>query len=139
MNAPEDARTSSHEVAHGDIFVFATDGVWDNLSPEHVLRTCAGVMTNLGAWHVRDGHLQASNELGELSDPHRTGDANPQRPALQVALAQEIISQAKVASEDTSRESPFSNSMSQEYGRQYRGGKVDDMCAIVVVVVDNQG
>ncbi|KAI4155254.1 MAG: hypothetical protein LQ340_001107, partial [Diploschistes diacapsis] len=36
---PGDATVSHHDVRHGDVFVFGSDGVWDNLSPADVLRT----------------------------------------------------------------------------------------------------
>lgn len=34
---PGDASVTSHQLRHGDVLVFATDGVWDNLSPTEVL------------------------------------------------------------------------------------------------------
>ena len=35
---PRDADAYAHAVAHGDVLVLATDGVWDNLSVQDVLR-----------------------------------------------------------------------------------------------------
>jgi protein phosphatase PTC7 len=44
---PSDANVSQHELRHGDVLVFASDGVWDNLSRHDILRIVSRVM--LGA------------------------------------------------------------------------------------------
>ena len=35
---PKDANVSQHSLRHGDVLVFASDGVWDNLSSQDILR-----------------------------------------------------------------------------------------------------
>jgi len=47
---PKDATLSNHELRHGDVLVFATDGLWDNLTSQEVLRIVSESMITLGGW-----------------------------------------------------------------------------------------
>lgn len=50
MDLPRDAEVMSKELKHGDVVVFASDGVWDNLSGGDVLRIVSNRMQYNGVW-----------------------------------------------------------------------------------------
>ncbi len=59
---------------------------------------------------------------------------------LQTKLATHIVGEAKSASLNSRRDGPFAREVQRRYpGENYRGGKVDDICVVVAVVVENKG
>lgn len=56
---------------------------------------------------------------------------------LQSLVAASISGEAKIASVDMRRDGPFAKEAQRYYpGDYYRGGKVDDICTIVVIAID---
>lgn len=154
-----DAALTTHKLSHGDVLVFATDGVWDNLSPQDTLQIVSKIMLNTGAWRDPDmGSTAAGEDLAEIvqeasqkfaASPHRslaakTGALNAQGGEmkevrnLSAILATAITHEAKAASLDRKRDGPFAREVQKYYPQEnWTGGKADDICTIVVVVVEN--
>ncbi|QDS73038.1 hypothetical protein FKW77_009345 [Venturia effusa] len=152
-----DAALTTRKLSHGDVLVFATDGVWDNLSPQDTLRIVSKVMLNTGAWRDPDmGSEAAGKDLAEIvreasqrfaSSPPRssaakTGVLNGQGAemkevrSLSAILATAITHEAKAASLDRKRDGPFAKQVQKYYPEEnWTGGKADDICTVVVVVV----
>ncbi|TID16596.1 5-azacytidine resistance protein azr1 [Venturia nashicola] len=154
-----DAALTTHRLSHGDVLVFATDGVWDNLSPQDTLQIVSKIMLNTGAWKDPDmGSTSAGKDLAEIvqgasqkfaSWPYRSlaaktgalnargGEMNEVRN-LSAILATAITHEAKAASLDWKRDGPFAREVQKYYPwENWTGGKVDDICTIVVVVIEN--
>lgn len=156
-----DAALTTHKLSHGDVLVFATDGVWDNLSPQDTLQIVSKIMLNTGAWRDPDmGSTAAAGKqhLAEIvreasqkfaSSPHRslaakTGALNSKGGEmkevknLSAILATAITHEAKAASLDRKRDGPFAREVQKYYPQEnWTGGKADDICTIVIVVVEN--
>jgi protein phosphatase PTC7 len=128
---------SSHEVRHGDIIVFGTDGVWDNLSAQDLLGYISPFMRSVGAWTMSERGVAVGESLASL-----TKDMNHIMPvgdhSLQSLLATLVVGRAKTASLNTRRDGPFAREMKRHYPYEdWRGGKVDDICVVVAVVVEH--
>ncbi|KAL8829679.1 MAG: hypothetical protein Q9170_006066 [Blastenia crenularia] len=141
---PRDASVTSHEVRHGDVLIFATDGVWDNLSSSEVLRVVDRHMTHLAAWKngkngtVVGKHLDALTKAGgiPLQKENLLQIPLEKENSLQQLLAVAITREAKAASENPQRDGPFAREVQKYYPHdEFRGGKVDDICVIVAVAV----
>lgn len=129
---PSDAGISRLNLQHGDILIFGTDGMWDNLSSADILYTTCRVMIGLAGWVVTpSGEVIVGPELGELA-------LRPQKQevGLAAALASALLSEAKVSSNDRKKDGPFAKEYNKYHplGPFYRGGKPDDICILVVVV-----
>jgi protein phosphatase PTC7 len=135
---PADAATSTHHLEHGDILVFATDGVWDNLSPEDALRVVSRLMVQLQGWVVpEEGSAGVSPDFNTLSKeammkiPGREDSIK----GLSTLLAAAITHEAKEASLNEKRDGPFAKEVQRYYPEEnWRGGKPDDICTVVAVV-----
>ena len=131
---PRDASVTNHQVRHGDVLVFATDGVWDNLSSVDLLRIVSLHMTSFQAWKIGDQGM----EVSELIQALTVEGGVPKEPGntLQTLLAVNITGEAKTASLDGKRDGPFAKEVKKFYpGEDYHGGKVDDICVVVAIVV----
>lgn len=129
---PRDASITSHQVRHGDVLVFATDGVWDNLSSVDLLKIVSQEMRNLQAWVVGGYGVGVGDALGSLTKNSAIGDLVP----LQTALAMAITAEAKSASLNTKVDGPFAREVQRYFpNERYHGGKIDDICVVVAVVV----
>lgn len=146
---PCDAAVTNVKMQHGDVLVLATDGVFDNLNNQDLLKTVTGRMVVTGAWTATPNvGIGVSESLGPLTGPEglasliRNSAAGPaaassKAPTLQAVLAASIASEAKLASMDLRRDGPFAKESQRHFpGDYYRGGKVDDICVLVVVAVD---
>ena len=60
---PKDSDVTKHKVQHGDIVLFATDGVWDNLSAQDVLSVVTKVMEEQGYWSTNSNSAGAETKL----------------------------------------------------------------------------
>lgn len=130
---PRDADVSRHAVRHGDVLVLASDGVWDNLSAQDVLRLVARLMAGARAWETTKAGLAVGEHLHAFTLP----DAADDIPSLQNFLAAGIAGEAKAASVDTQRNGPFAREVQRHYPQEkWRGGKVDDICVVVAIVVE---
>ena len=78
------------------MLVFASDGLWDNLFNQDVLRIVSRTMSRVGAWTSTDRGVQVAPDLRPYT---RLGEnIAPSTPTLQSMLATEIVSAAKAAS-----------------------------------------
>ena len=119
------------------MLIFATDGVWDNLSQLELLKIVSRRMTDERAWVLSEDQngISVSDTLSTLTTP--AGNTNAGTVLLQTNLASHIVAEAKSASEDRRRDGPFAREVQRHYPEEdYRGGKVDDICVVVAVVVE---
>ncbi|OAA71345.1 5-azacytidine resistance protein azr1 [Cordyceps fumosorosea ARSEF 2679] len=149
---PRDADVSHHRLRHGDVLVLATDGVLDNLFNQDVLRVAGRVMRAAGAWTRADGddagQVRVADDLeavvrGPLQRtttmPPGSGKGGPERAVtLQSLLATELVLAAKRASVNTKQDGPFAKEVQKYYPQEnWHGGKIDDICVVAVVVVED--
>ncbi|KAI1401047.1 protein serine/threonine phosphatase 2C [Hypoxylon fuscum] len=132
---PKDADVTQHTLKHGDILVFASDGVWDNLFNQDILRIVSRLMVGIGAWRASEGGILVADNLKSYTQ----AEDSTQRPlTLQSALAVEIAGAAKVASMNQRADGPFAKEVQKYYPQEnWHGGKVDDICVVVVVVSED--
>lgn len=159
---PKDANVSKHSLRHGDVLVFATDGVWDNLSGQDVLRVVSRIMVAANAWKHTSNGIRIANDLhrivGAGDGSHRpeerlnlrqttSGAIVPRdvQPSvddeasngLESFIAAGLAREAKAASINTKKDGPFAKEIQKRYPFEYwRGGKVDDICVVVAIVVE---
>lgn len=132
---PKDANVTNHVVRHGDVLIFATDGVWDNLSPQDALGIVSRHMLELGAWVEKDDEVEVSEKFHTLAQSSREGKADAN--SLQAKLALAITKEAKQTGKDTRRDGPFAKEVQKHYpGENWHGGKPDDIATVVAVVVE---
>ncbi|KAI6824656.1 protein serine/threonine phosphatase 2C [Hortaea werneckii] len=140
---PKDADVEHHQVRHGDIVLFATDGVWDNLSAQDVLQIVTKVMEEHGYWfrsHNFPGAealLNASriSQIARSLSPERKEEMENFLPAL---LAQAVMREAKVAGLDSRRNGPFAKEVNMWYPQEgWQGGKPDDIAVVVGIAVED--
>lgn len=133
---PRDASITNHQVRHGDVLVFATDGVWDNLSSHDLLKIVSEQMQGFQAWTAGEKGLSVSEKLGELT--MTGGIPKKHENTLQDLLAVTITGEAKAASLNTKADGPFAREVQKFYPHEdYHGGKVDDICVIVAIVIQD--
>jgi len=133
---PKESGITHHKVRHGDVLVFATDGVWDNLSPQDALGIVSRHMVDLGAWVEKDGTIEVGQDLAKLvqADSARKADSS----SLQAKVAVAIAKEAKVTGLNTRRDGPFAKEVQRYYpGENWHGGKPDDIAAVVAVVLED--
>ncbi|EAW15138.1 type 2C protein phosphatase PTC7 [Aspergillus clavatus NRRL 1] len=152
---PRDAAVTTLHMQHGDVLMLATDGVFDNLNNQDILKLVTSRMVLTGAWTATpEMGIKVSDDLADLTSPDGlaslfpppdTAAASPsgkpapsaQPPTLQSVLAATIAGEAKLASMDLRRDGPFAKEAQRYYpGDYYHGGKVDDICVVVVVAVE---
>lgn len=132
---PKDADVTNHTLKHGDIVIFASDGVWDNLFNQDILRITSKLMTGLGAWKASTGGICVADSLVPFTTPENEGGSPVRSMTLQSALALELLSAAKSASTNQRLDGPFAKEVQKYYPHEdWHGGKIDDICIIVMVV-----
>ncbi|KKA30814.1 hypothetical protein TD95_003659 [Thielaviopsis punctulata] len=134
---PRNADVSRHEMRSGDVLVFASDGVWDNMFNEDILKIVSKMMMASGAWFAGpDGAMAVSPSIGELTklpEP-REGQILDSRSTLQSLVASRIALTAKSNSVEKRRDSPFAQAVRRaRKGQQWLGGKVDDIMVVVLI------
>ncbi len=135
-DSPCDSNNMNHSVRHGDVLMFATDGVWDNLSTTEILKIVSRQMTSFRAWVTGADGTTVSKKLHQLTQ--EGGIPRQHEDTLQTLLAVHIVREAKAASMNTKRDGPFAKEVQKHYPLEdYHGGKVDDICVIVAIVVQN--
>lgn len=135
-DSPEDSNDTSHEVRHGDVVMFATDGVWDNLSARELLKIVSRQMTECHAWETGEKGTAVSKSIHNLTQPG--GIPKQHEDNLQTLLAVNVVSETKAVSMNTKRDGPFAKEVQKSFPHEdYHGGKVDDICVIVAIVVQN--
>ena len=134
---PHDASVTNHEVCHGDVLIFATDGVWDNLNSTDLLKLVSRYMTGFNAWKASKEGMTVSDQLEQLTVPG--GIPKEHENTLQALLAVAITGEAKMASQNSKLDGPFAREVHKFYPQEdYHGGKVDDICVVVAVIVQEQ-
>ncbi|TPX16727.1 uncharacterized protein E0L32_003668 [Thyridium curvatum] len=138
---PKDAEVTHHGVRHGDVLVFASDGLWDNLFNQDILRIVSRAMIRTGAWRDTDAGIRVAPDLEPLTSTEAAAsaaaDGHKARPlgTLQSRIATEITAAAKAASVSTKLDGPFAKEVKKFYPLDtWHGGKVDDICVVVAVV-----
>ncbi|KAK3372470.1 phosphatase 2C-like domain-containing protein [Podospora didyma] len=144
MDQPRDAEVTRHSLRHGDVLIFASDGLWDNLFNQDILRIVSRTMENMGAWTATDAGVQVKPDLAPYTRLDKTpteaeekSSSSNTRPlvTLQSLLAVEIVGAAKSASMNAKLDGPFAKEVKKYYPHEvWRGGKEDDICAVVVIV-----
>lgn len=140
---PRDADVSQHYVRHGDVLLFATDGVLDNLFNHDILRVASRVMMSSGAWQkTPSGGVRVADSIDSLTKLSSVADGPAgsrfKTVTLQSLLATELVAAAKAASVNTKIDGPFAKEVQKYYPHeQWRGGKIDDICVVVAVVSED--
>lgn len=156
--SPQQSDVTSHTARHGDVLVFATDGVWDNLSAMDTLSIISPLMEKGGYWSPSvvvggGGGGTAPSESAQSSqsqsqemvvkDDNLRPDAQDTDAAQKIAnlpaeLAYAVMRAAKLASLDTRRDGPFAREVQRYYpGEDWHGGKVDDISVIVCLCIQD--
>lgn len=162
---PRDAAVTDLHMQHGDVLMLASDGVFDNLNNQDILKLVTRQMVLTGAWTLDEsGGIKASNDgLGKLtkrggltgvlsapsSNIDKSSNANTSAAdndnntlhdfTLPSLISATITGRAKLASLDRRRDSPFAKEYQRVYPfDHYRGGKADDICVLIMVAV-NEG
>lgn len=137
---PRDADVEEHDVRHGDVLVFATDGVLDNLFNQDILRTASRVMVSSGAWETSPtGGVRAADDLSKFTELQASPFSPGKMVTLQSLLATQLVGVAKKASVNTRVDGPFAKEVQRYFPQEdWRGGKVDDICVVVAVVSEEK-
>ncbi|PSR97540.1 phosphatase 2C-like domain-containing protein [Coniella lustricola] len=137
---PGDAEVSRHNLRHGDVLVFATDGVWDNLFNQDILRVVSATMAKHGAWTGGEaGGTEVAPDLSAMTDLVAAESKGKGSNTLQGAIATGLTAAAKAASVNTKLNGPFSKEVKKYYPQEaWHGGKVDDICVVTVVVSEKR-
>lgn len=160
---PRDAAVTDLRMQHGDVLMLASDGVFDNLNNQDILKLVTRQMVLTGAWTLDEsGGIKPSDGLGKLTKrgglagvlsapssnntnaaaptemPDKHHENNPlQDYTLSSLMSATITGRAKLASLDRRRDSPFAKEYQRVYPfDHYRGGKVDDICVLVMIAVN---
>ncbi|KAK0386177.1 hypothetical protein NLU13_6014 [Sarocladium strictum] len=145
---PRDADVTQHSLRHGDVLLFATDGVLDNLFNQDILRLASRALVSSGAWVVTEtGSVRVADSLKHLVKPAEVEDegasdaravrkrGGASKQTLQSFLATTIVSAARSASVNTKVDGPFAKEVQKYYPHEnWHGGKVDDICVVAAVV-----
>jgi protein phosphatase PTC7 len=137
---PDRADLADHMLRHGDVLVLATDGVWDNLDSQDVLKIVARIMRESGAWTlVPTKGYAVSETISTLTSREAAQKLGlKMQGSLQSTLAAAIVGEAKSAGLNKHRDGPFAKAVMKEYPYDpYHGGKPDDIAVLVVVPVDH--
>lgn len=75
---PRDAAVTNLQMQHGDVLMLATDGVFDNLNNQDLLKIVSSRMLVTGAWNATPDHgVGVSDSLRELTVPGGLASAFP--------------------------------------------------------------
>ncbi|KAL4969283.1 type 2C protein phosphatase PTC7 [Aspergillus stella-maris] len=156
---PRDAVSTNLTMQHGDVLMLATDGVFDNLNNQDILKLVTSRMLYTGAWTASTGIEPSDSEMllrltgpeglssiispsnsksasGKSNKPATASNPHDASYTLQSLIAATIAGEAKLASMDHRRDGPFAKEAQRYYpGDYYRGGKVDDIAVLVIVAV----
>lgn len=137
---PRQADIERHQLNHGDIVLFATDGVWDNLSVQDTLVIVTRVMVEHGYWvesHDSSGSETTLNVDMVRNLPQTLHNQTQEEQYLPSLLATAVMRGAKAAGLDRRREGPFAKEVKKVYpGERWEGGKPDDIAVVVAIAVE---
>ena len=135
---PDKAELADYMLHHGDVLILATDGVWDNLNSQDVLGVVSAQMRHYSAWKrtAAEG-FAVSDKLAALTRPGGLGAGTTQQ-TLQGVIAAAVAGEAKIQSMNARRDGPFAREVHKHHPEDlYHGGKVDDICVVVLIPVEN--
>ncbi|EGP91497.1 uncharacterized protein MYCGRDRAFT_53722 [Zymoseptoria tritici IPO323] len=133
---PAQADVFIHQLKHGDIVMFATDGVWDNLSAQDTLAIVTRVMEGGGYWSKSNNGAETMLNDTLIQALPRTIDDTTSQNYLPGILAAAVMREAKMAGLDRRRNGPFAKEVKQYYPDEpWEGGKADDIAVVVAVAV----
>ncbi|KAI5212341.1 hypothetical protein AUEXF2481DRAFT_5718 [Aureobasidium subglaciale EXF-2481] len=133
---PAQSDVTTHSLHHGELVIFATDGVLDNLSGMDILNIVQPIMEKRGYWSAAEGveSKGAIIKADKLRDPKESGNLSN----LPSELAYSIMRNAKIAGIDTRRDGPFAKEVHKHFpNEEYHGGKPDDIAVIVALAVQD--
>ncbi|KAG8628571.1 hypothetical protein KVT40_004444 [Elsinoe batatas] len=134
QDTPARSDISHADLSHGDVVVFGTDGLWDNLSAMEVLQIISVQMEKAGHW------IEGSRSVNDSSVRNLIFPAKNPSEDLAGQMAYAVMREAKVASLDTRRDGPFAKEVHRWFpGEDYHGGKVDDIAVVVCVAIQDAG
>jgi protein phosphatase PTC7 len=137
---PAQADVFTHQLKHGDIVMFATDGVWDNLSAQDTLAIVTRVMEDGGYWSKSNDGAETMLNGTLIQALPRTIDNGTSEAYLPGVLAAAVMREAKMAGLDRRRNGPFAKEVKQHYpDERWEGGKADDIAVVVAVAVQEMG
>ncbi|OQO06214.1 hypothetical protein B0A48_08802 [Cryoendolithus antarcticus] len=139
--SPAQADVTHHKIAHGDIVIFATDGVLDNLSASDILATVTKVMEDAGYWSkATDGKSGTETKLNAtlVQEIPVVVTKESRDSYLPGRVARAIMTEAKSAGLDSKRNGPFAKEVKKAYPHEnWQGGKEDDIAVVVAIAVRN--
>jgi len=138
---PKQADVEKHQLKHGDIVVFATDGVWDNLSAQDTLAIVTRVMEENEYWVKSNNFTGAETMLNESmvrKMPRSLEQEKEKEAFLPALLATAVMREAKAAGLDRKRNGPFAKEVNMQYPQEgWQGGKPDDIAVVVCIAVED--
>ncbi|EMC93578.1 hypothetical protein BAUCODRAFT_42889, partial [Baudoinia panamericana UAMH 10762] len=137
---PSQADVETHRLKHGDIVLFATDGVWDNLSAQDTLGIVTQVMVEQGYWFRSHNFAGAETMLNEslVRSIAKKIDSEQHTKYLPGLLATAVMREAKRAGLDRRRDGPFAKEVNMRFPQEgWQGGKPDDIAVVVCVAVED--
>lgn len=135
---PAQADVFTHQLKHGDIVMFATDGVWDNLSAQDTLAIVTRVMEEGGYWSKSDNGAETTVNDTLIRSMPQTVEGLAQDSYLPGLLAAAVMREAKTAGLDRRRNGPFAKEVKQHYPQEgWQGGKPDDIAVVVAIAVQD--
>ncbi|KAL7267008.1 Protein phosphatase 2C 7 [Rhizina undulata] len=119
---PSDANVTTHSLRNGDVVLFATDGVWDNLSNQDILRIVSDEMVAASAWVVTSEGI--APRVKEME-------------GIEKRVAAAVVGRAKSASVNEKVDGPFAREVQRWFPEEaFRGGKRDDICVVCLVCME---
>ena len=94
-------------------------------------------MTGFQAWEAGEKGMTLSDRIYSLTE--KGGIPKKFENSLQAVLAVAITGEAKLASLNIKTDGPFAKEVQKYYPyEEFHGGKVDDICVIVAIVVKDE-
>ena len=135
---PAQSDIYNYTLKHGDVVLFATDGVWDNLSAQDTLQIVTRIMEEGGYWFKSHKFPGAETILNDtlIRELPKVIEEDIEETFLPGQLARAVMHEAKVAGLDRKRNGPFAREVKQRYPNEdWQGGKPDDIAVVACVAV----
>lgn len=117
---PSDAEITHHQLEHGDVVVFFTDGLSDNLFAQDILKIVNSTMLAKKCWKHKDTQIVCGSQVDNCQ--------------AETVISRTLVRSALTASIDPNGLRPFSYKLRQEMGLLVSGGKPDDITVLVMIV-----
>ncbi|KAI9295754.1 protein serine/threonine phosphatase 2C, partial [Neoconidiobolus thromboides FSU 785] len=116
LNQPKDGLLAKIQLEHGDLIVFGTDGLFDNLFLNDIeMEIKVNEPDNLNQL------LLASKKNQDLLKGYTN------------KVAGSLVKKARLRAKDKNKDSPFSKE-AEKHGYRFKGGKMDDITVVVALV-----